>query len=194
MPVECPNCRRPIPRARLFFTTMWGRWRCKGCGSLLGIDVRRRLLAMIPWILILVVLVGFLRITNLGYMIAIPTLLGAAIVNFFLLDRAVVHERAGYRCRSCGYDLLGQVEPRCPECGAGFDLTDLEAFKAGGPREEPSVSWTRSALAITIILSLAVLLAIGGLLQLRALSVRATAGSAVTTQPTTQANLTPPEE
>ncbi len=24
-------------------------------------------------------------------------------------------------CLSCGYDLRGQVEPRCPECGQAFD-------------------------------------------------------------------------
>lgn len=24
-------------------------------------------------------------------------------------------------CIECGYDLRGQIEPRCPECGTGFD-------------------------------------------------------------------------
>jgi hypothetical protein len=24
-------------------------------------------------------------------------------------------------CQSCGYDLRGQIEPRCPECGTTFD-------------------------------------------------------------------------
>lgn len=24
-------------------------------------------------------------------------------------------------CMKCGYDLRGQVEPRCPECGTDFD-------------------------------------------------------------------------
>lgn len=24
-------------------------------------------------------------------------------------------------CIDCGYDLRGQVDPRCPECGAAFD-------------------------------------------------------------------------
>jgi hypothetical protein len=28
-------------------------------------------------------------------------------------------------CATCGYDLRGQVEPRCPECGTGFDPTGL---------------------------------------------------------------------
>lgn len=25
-------------------------------------------------------------------------------------------------CLECGYQLRGQVEPRCPECGTGFDM------------------------------------------------------------------------
>ncbi len=28
-------------------------------------------------------------------------------------------------CIRCGYDLRGQTEPRCPECGAGFDSSLL---------------------------------------------------------------------
>jgi len=183
MPVECPNCRQPIPRVRLFFTTVWGRWRCSGCGSLLGIDVRRRLLAMIPWIGILIILVGVLRITSLDYAIALPTLLGAAIVNFFLFDRAVVHERTGYRCRQCGYDLQGQVEPRCPECGSEYDPSELEAFKAGGPKKASSVTWYRSWLVLTIVMSIALLLTLGGVLHLKARRTAAKTQPAVGSQP-----------
>ena len=29
-------------------------------------------------------------------------------------------------CTECGYELRGQVEPRCPECGVEFDKTLLE--------------------------------------------------------------------
>jgi hypothetical protein len=28
-------------------------------------------------------------------------------------------------CIECGYDLRGQIEPRCPECGTAFDRTLL---------------------------------------------------------------------
>ena len=28
---------------------------------------------------------------------------------------------AGLNCPTCGYDLRGLSEPRCPECGEGFD-------------------------------------------------------------------------
>jgi len=30
-------------------------------------------------------------------------------------------------CRKCGYDLRGQIAPRCPECGEPFDIDLLEA-------------------------------------------------------------------
>jgi hypothetical protein len=30
-------------------------------------------------------------------------------------------------CRNCGYDLRGQVEPRCPECGTPFDSKLLKS-------------------------------------------------------------------
>lgn len=29
-------------------------------------------------------------------------------------------------CRECGYDLRGQTEPRCPECGTPFDADTLK--------------------------------------------------------------------
>ncbi len=28
-------------------------------------------------------------------------------------------------CVVCGYDLRGQVEPRCPECGTPFDPSNM---------------------------------------------------------------------
>ncbi len=118
---ECPNCREPIPRLRLFVTTAWGRWECKRCGALLGVDKRRRLLATIPWIAILVLLLGVVRITSYGMPVAVPVLVAFGLCNYFIFDRAVVHERTGLRCRDCGYDLQGQVEARCPECGRVLD-------------------------------------------------------------------------
>ena len=32
-------------------------------------------------------------------------------------------------CLKCGYDLRGQTEPRCPECGTPFDVQLIEGHK-----------------------------------------------------------------
>ncbi len=32
-------------------------------------------------------------------------------------------------CLKCGYDLRGQTEPRCPECGTPFDVRLIEGHK-----------------------------------------------------------------
>ena len=45
-----------------------------------------------------------------------------------LIFAAVQHERSDHsrtragRCVRCGYLLTGLVNPRCPECGQGFEL------------------------------------------------------------------------
>lgn len=190
MPSECPNCRVPIPRFRLFITPAWGRWQCSSCGAVLGIDVRRRLLATIPWIGILFFLLFVVRITSVGLVIAAPTIIVAGVINFFLFDRAVVRERTGFRCRGCGYDLQGQVEGRCPECGAKFELAALAAHRVGDPERRTVVPWSRSRLALTIVLGVAVLLLTLGVMYLRSARVQAVRQrtlaaqqSAQTTQP-----------
>jgi hypothetical protein len=35
------------------------------------------------------------------------------------------------RCLGCGYILDGLPEPRCPECGRGFDPLDSSTFRIG---------------------------------------------------------------
>ena len=162
MPVECPNCREPIPRIRLFLTTAWGRWRCSRCGSLLGIDVRRRFLAMIPYFGILILLFWFGGGTARSLTVALPAVVVLGLVNFMLFDRAVVHERTGFRCQKCGYDLQGQVEARCPECGSDFESTELAAYKDAGPIRPPAVRWSRWRIAgVVFMIALTILLVLG---------------------------------
>lgn len=43
----------------------------------------------------------------------------------------------GLRCLTCGYNLTGLAEPRCPECGADFDPADLRARHADRPKPVP---------------------------------------------------------
>jgi hypothetical protein len=38
-------------------------------------------------------------------------------------------------CVACGYDLRGQIEPRCPECGSAFD--EKVSNHSEGESEEP---------------------------------------------------------
>ena len=124
---------------------MWGTWRCPGCGALLGIDKRRRLLAMIPYAVLLFVLLTVLHIPNWGYWVALPVVVAVGYANFVFFDRAVVLERAGFRCQRCGYDLRGQVEPRCPECGWEFDAADSTFQKTSLQQEEPVDPAARAA-------------------------------------------------
>jgi len=152
-------------------TSIWGRWECSACGSVLGIDVRRRLLAMIPYLFILIVLMGFLRLPNYGLVIALPVVVGVGMLNFFFFDRAVVHERTGFRCRTCGYDLRGQKEGRCPECGAEFELEALAAHRVAGTPAPKRVrtAWRITALVIASGITIAL---IAGILYFRAARAR----------------------
>jgi len=125
MLARCPNCQEPIPAQRLFLTTAWGRWRCKKCDSLLGINVGRRV-AVVLVAVFATLLVS--RVTRLPANMDLPLVLGVfggiLVIHFLCFERARVIERCGFRCQHCGYDLQGQVEPRCPECGREFDAGD----------------------------------------------------------------------
>ena len=151
-PVECPNCRQGITRMRLFWRTAWSRWRCPGCGALLGTDTKRRLLAIGPWIAIMFILLFVFRAANLGAPFVLPVLLGAAIVNFALFDRIVLHERTGFRCRRCGYDLTGQSDDRCPECGETFDPSARDA-PAATPSLATDAALRRRRIVIALIIA-----------------------------------------
>jgi len=35
-------------------------------------------------------------------------------------------------CLHCGYDLRGQTEPRCPECGTAFDSSLIKPANGSG--------------------------------------------------------------
>lgn len=125
---HCPVCRRPILALRVLFLPLWKRWDCPDCGSLLGVDRNRRFLGMIPWLVVIVVLVAVVKITRYGMLVAIPTLALTAVV-LIPFCRPIVLARGGFRCRGCGYDLKGQAEPKCPECGEAVAADDLDRFR-----------------------------------------------------------------
>ncbi len=122
MSVECPVCRQPIPWHRVLLTTAWGSWRCGGCDSLLGVNVRRRIMLVAVWLALLAAITRFASVPLSGDLpLVLLVILATGIPYFLFLERARVIERRGFRCQRCGYDLQGQVEPRCPECGIEFD-------------------------------------------------------------------------
>ncbi len=79
----------------------------------------------------------------------------AGVLFFVLLDRAVVLERTGFRCRRCGYDLQGQERELCPKCGAAFSASDLADYKTGDVESRPrrrAMGWVGWGALITISL------------------------------------------
>jgi hypothetical protein len=55
------------------------------------------------------------------------------------------------RCRTCGYDLHELRDPRCPECGRGFDPADPRTFLS---RPFPARRRLVQALLALLLLSL----------------------------------------
>ena len=136
MACECPNCRQPVPWTRTFFTPAWGRWRCHSCNALLAINVRRRVAGVAVCTAIPVLLLPLLRLP-LTPLLILPLLIGLCVVFVVLLDRPVLLERSGFRCQECGYDLTGQVEPRCPECNREFELEALRRYQSALDHDRP---------------------------------------------------------
>ena len=107
---------------------------------------------MIPYAAAVLILVMVLHVANWGYWLALPVLAAVGYVNFVFFDRAVVLERAGFRCRRCGYDLRGQVQARCPECGEQFDATEPAFAQADIRKDPPPASRPRFRLGWTLLI------------------------------------------
>jgi len=141
---ECPVCRQPL-RWTYLLRTWWSRWPCDRCGSLLGIDRTRRLLSILPIVLLALPVSVYLTRSGWPDLIVLPVVLILWLPCFFLLERAVVLERRGVRCRQCGYNLRGQTVPRCPECGQEFDAAERAYLETGvfpsGPVRRRSRAW-----------------------------------------------------
>ncbi len=161
MLATCPNCREPIPAYRLFFTTAWGSWRCSKCNSLLGVNVKRRLVLVSVAVLLALLLAGwasrrFPTVADTPVMIGV--FVTVLVVHFLFFERARLIERTGFRCQRCGYDLQGQVEPRCPECGRAFDVGERthmhslsSAEVADQARRRRWVKWVGIALLAALV-------------------------------------------
>lgn len=130
MLAECPVCRHPL-RWTYLVRTWWSRWPCDRCGSLLGIDRKRRLLSALPLALLALPVSIYLSRSGWPDFIALPVVFILWLPWFLLMERAAVLERRGFRCRQCGYDLRGQTVPRCPECGQEFDAAERAYLETG---------------------------------------------------------------
>lgn len=181
---ECPVCRRPL-RWTYMLRPMWSEWVCEGCGSLLGLNRKRRLLAILPFVGLALAVVGMAQFAGGGLLVALPAILVIWVPYFLLLDRAVVLEERGLRCKQCGYDLRGQIAPRCPECGREFDADERASLKTGGfasapvrPRRRLWLTATLVVLACVTMLATLVL----GINRYFAASARPTSAPALATQ------------
>ena len=63
-----------------------------------------------------------------GIQMAIVTVIFSptAVVTYAILARIDDAAKAVARCAECGYVLLGLTQPRCPECGAPFNMEERD--------------------------------------------------------------------
>ena len=53
-----------------------------------------------------------------------PWVLGAALLYAFFHRRRHMYNATNRRCHLCGYDLMGNLSGRCPECGHNVSVTE----------------------------------------------------------------------
>lgn len=160
VPAECPVCRHSL-RWTYLLQPMWGRWHCRHCGSLLGVNVLQRLLIIVLCVPLVVAGVRFSAHGGWSGILAVLALLAAIVPILLLLDRPRVIERAGIRCRGCGYDLRGQATPRCPECGRELDAAEQAQIASGELPVAAGPAHRRGMLLLIIAIVLLVLSVLG---------------------------------
>ncbi len=172
----------------MFRTTWWGNWRCDGCGSVLGISDWRRILPVVFFLAALFLATRVVRIpSNWEPPFAAIALFVVFVVHFRFCGQARVIERRGFRCLGCGYDLRGQVQGRCPECGDEFNLAELQAHLSQD--SEAPVNRRRSRIGVLILLVVVLAMTLGLTIMTWLGVMRVPAGGPATT--TTQASAQP---
>jgi hypothetical protein len=92
---------------------------------------------------------------------AFEAVLVAIIIGFVagVADSLLFRQRRARECRkllceygipvcvNCGYDLRGQTEPRCPECGRGFDPKLIPGACSAGEHSATTMGVTDGSLA-----------------------------------------------
>jgi hypothetical protein len=152
MALECPNCRERVSFLRAFFTPAGGRFQCRACGSILGINVVRRIFVLVPLTLVCLY-IAYAIVRPYGLLLTLAVYVALFVICFSLLDKLTLIERRAFCCRQCGYDLTGLTENRCPECGRTFDPAEREVILARATAPSP-----RMHRGVILILALAVAL------------------------------------
>jgi hypothetical protein len=151
---ECPNCREGVGYFRVFRTAGWGTFRCKACGSVLGISLLRRLVAVAVWIVAFLFLMEFLGLHAWGRLYTYSFMVVSLFAAMYVGDRVVLVERRAFTCKRCGYNLQGLPVPRCPECGMGFEPAERERIlsrvQAPAPRRR---HWWVALCALVLMLA-----------------------------------------
>lgn len=84
-----------------------------------------------------------LPVAGVSLLIALVAILWIQRRRHQIVLRQVLVDLGVLICPACGYNLRGQVAPRCPECGCGFDL--LGGLVPDGPPLAASLAQFRAA-------------------------------------------------
>ena len=161
LPPECPVCRHPLPWT-FVLRPAWSQWRCVVCGSLLAINARRRFLMLIPFVAVLLLIPLLATATGIPPLWAMVVVTLLAVIPI-VLQPPRVRERCGLRCKTCGYDLHGQVVPRCPECGRDLDPEERGFLETGAYPTPPGRDRPRrwAILLLILLIALGLTVAVG---------------------------------
>jgi hypothetical protein len=156
-------------------------FRCKCCGSILGVSRPRRLLALGLWFVAFWAMMAILHLPAWGqpatYIAPVLTL----IAIYYLCEKVVLVERRAFTCKKCGYDLRDLTENRCPECGTAFDPAERERIVARVDPPPPNPRHIWLAVLIVVVLAMAV---VAGLIVWDRASATAGKRAAVPATPT----------
>lgn len=164
MSFKCPVCHQDFPFMRQFLTPTWGSFQCTACDSQLGVNAYRRFFVVPIWIGLYYFATRYIRLpASYDIVTVLGTFMVMYILYFAWFEKPRIIQRCGFRCKDCGYDLQGQKDPRCPECGRVFDETEtsqmkrLLQFETVKPRKRSSVVIIVFMIVFFILTLLAVL-------------------------------------
>ncbi len=154
---QCPNCREGVSFLRAFRTPAWGSFRCRACGSVLGISFGRRMLAGGIWLAVAVFAMKVLRLYAMGRLVSYGSMAIAFVVIFYLFEKVILLDRRAFTCRQCGYALRGLSDPRCPECGTAFDPAEHQAIqdRITAPPPQPRHRWIAAIVVVLLMITAA---------------------------------------